>query len=164
MAHRPRNPELSILDTTDRFARLFEPVKIGPVTAPNRFYQVPHCTGMGWVRPRTLAEMRGVKAEGGWGGVCVEYAAVSHDSEETPAVSASFWEDADAAALRATVTAVHQHGSLLGLELFHGGTHSPNGQSRTPRIALAVCTAARSISAARSGSSSITRAGIRSVG
>ena len=25
-----------------RFDVLFEPVKIGPVTAPNRFYQVPH--------------------------------------------------------------------------------------------------------------------------
>ena len=45
-----------------RFDLLFEPVQIGPVTAPNRFYQVPHCTGMGYRRPRTVAEMRGVKA------------------------------------------------------------------------------------------------------
>ena len=29
-----------------RFDILFEPVPIGPVTAPNRFYQVPHATGM----------------------------------------------------------------------------------------------------------------------
>ena len=47
-----------------RYDILFEPVKIGPVTARNRFYQVPHCTGMGWQRPRTLAAMRGVKARG----------------------------------------------------------------------------------------------------
>ena len=60
----PRDPRYDIL---------FEPVRIGPVTAPNRFYQVPHCTGMGWQRPRTLAAMRGVKAEGGWGVVCTEY-------------------------------------------------------------------------------------------
>ena len=26
---------------------LFEPVKIGPVQTRNRFYQVPHCSGMG---------------------------------------------------------------------------------------------------------------------
>jgi len=26
-----------------RYDVLFEPVKIGPVVAPNRFYQVPHC-------------------------------------------------------------------------------------------------------------------------
>jgi dimethylamine/trimethylamine dehydrogenase len=25
---------------------LFEPVRIGPVTAKNLFYQVPHCTGL----------------------------------------------------------------------------------------------------------------------
>ena len=53
-----------------RYDILFEPVKIGPVTAPNRFYQVPHCNGMGYQRPDALAEMRAVKAEGGWGVVC----------------------------------------------------------------------------------------------
>ena len=46
-----------------RYDILFQPVKIGPVTTPNRFYQVPHCTGMGWARPRTVAEMRGVPWE-----------------------------------------------------------------------------------------------------
>ena len=35
---------------------------IGPVTAPNRFYQVPHCTGMGYGLPQTLAAMREIKA------------------------------------------------------------------------------------------------------
>jgi len=52
-----------------RFDVLFEPVQIGPVTAPNRFYQVPHCTGMGYRRPNSVAAFRGVKAEGGWGTV-----------------------------------------------------------------------------------------------
>lgn len=32
---------------TSRYDVLFQPVKIGPVTAPNRFYQVPHCNGFG---------------------------------------------------------------------------------------------------------------------
>ena len=45
-----------------RFDILFEPVVIGSVTTPNRFYQVPHCTGMGYRRPQSVAEMRGVKA------------------------------------------------------------------------------------------------------
>ena len=44
------------------FDILFEPVKIGPVTARNRFYQVPHCNGMGDQLPRGMAAMRGVKA------------------------------------------------------------------------------------------------------
>ena len=30
-----------------RYDILFEPLAIGPVTAPNRFYQVPHCNGGG---------------------------------------------------------------------------------------------------------------------
>ena len=55
---------------------LFEPINIGPVTSKNRFYQVPHCSGMGWRRPNTLAAMRGVKAEGGWGVVNTEYCSI----------------------------------------------------------------------------------------
>ena len=50
----------------------FEPVKIGPVTARNRFYQVPHCNGMGYRDPSGEAHMRRVKAEGGWAVVCTE--------------------------------------------------------------------------------------------
>lgn len=48
-----------------RYDVLFEPVRIGPKVARNRFYQVPHCNGMGRNYPASLAEMRGVKAEGG---------------------------------------------------------------------------------------------------
>ena len=46
------------------FDVLFEPVAIGPVTAPNRFYQVPHCNALGHRMPRGLAAMRGMKAAG----------------------------------------------------------------------------------------------------
>ena len=46
---------------------LFEPVQIGPVTAPNRFYQVPHASGMTETHPRVRAAFRETKAEGGWG-------------------------------------------------------------------------------------------------
>ena len=34
-----------------RYDVLFEPVQIGPVTAKNRFYQVPHCNGGGYRDP-----------------------------------------------------------------------------------------------------------------
>ena len=36
---------------TNPYTLLLEPVRIGPVTAPNRFYQVPHCNGMGYRMP-----------------------------------------------------------------------------------------------------------------
>ncbi|MBM3689382.1 MAG: hypothetical protein FJW80_06980 [Actinobacteria bacterium] len=99
-----------------RHALLFEPVQIGPKTLPNRFYQVPHATGFGSIKPRSQAAFRGMKAEGGWGGVCVEYAPVSRDSEETPAVAAEIWDDLDTANLRLTAEAVHKHGALVGIE------------------------------------------------
>ena len=51
-----------------RFDILFEPVRIGPVVAKNRFYQVPHCNGMGYARPRAHAAMRGVKGRRRLGG------------------------------------------------------------------------------------------------
>ena len=58
--------------TDPRYAVLFEPVRIGPVVARNRFYQVPHCNGMGYRDPSAQAAMRRVKAEGGWSVVCTE--------------------------------------------------------------------------------------------
>ena len=56
----------------DAFDILFEPLAIGPVVAKNRFYQVPHCNGMGHAHPKSHAAMREVKAEGGWGVVFTE--------------------------------------------------------------------------------------------
>ncbi|MEM9125593.1 MAG: FAD-dependent oxidoreductase [Pseudomonadota bacterium] len=113
-----------------RYDILFEPVEIGPVTAPNRFYQVPHCTGMGWQRPRTLAAMRGVKAEGGWGVVCTEYNSIHPTSDDLPHASASLWDDSDVRAHRLMTDAVHEHGSLAGAELWYGGARTPNMMTR----------------------------------
>jgi dimethylamine/trimethylamine dehydrogenase len=118
-----------------RHAILFEPVRIGPKTLPNRFYQVPHASGFGSSKPRTQAAFRAVKAEGGWGGVCVEYAPVSPDSDDLPAISAEIWDDLDARALGLAAEAIHAHGSLAGLELYHGGASCPNGNSRAVRLA-----------------------------
>jgi dimethylamine/trimethylamine dehydrogenase len=118
-----------------RHAILFEPLQVGPRKLPNRLYQVPHASGFGSARPRAQAAFRGVKAAGGWGGVCVEYAAVRADSDETPATSADLWDERDARALALTAQAVHAHGALAGIELFHGGGSSPNGSSRAARLA-----------------------------
>src|SRR6266851_1613065 len=104
-----------------KHAILFEPVRIGPRTLPTRFYQVPHASGFGSGRPRARAAFRAIKADGGWGGVCVEYAAVTCDSDEIPEISADFWDERDAAALALTAQAVRAHGALAGIELFQGG-------------------------------------------
>jgi dimethylamine/trimethylamine dehydrogenase len=55
-----------------RYDILFEPIKIGPVATLNRFYQVPHCTGMGYRCTQAEARLNGIKAEGGWGVVSTQ--------------------------------------------------------------------------------------------
>ncbi len=119
-----------------RYQPLFEPVKIGPVTAKNRFYQVPHCSGMGHALPRTLAAMRAMKAEGGWGVVCTEYCSIHATSDDQPYPFASIWDDGDLANLAALADQVHAHGALAGIELWHGGSLVSNLASRLPTLGV----------------------------
>ena len=121
--------------TTSPFDLLFEPVQIGPVTAPNRFYQVPHCNGMGYRMPRSLAAMRGMKAEGGWGVVCTEEVEIHHTSDLAPNVEGRLWDQADIPALQLMTEAVHRHGALAGIELVYSGMHANNLYARTPSLA-----------------------------
>lgn len=109
-----------------RYDILFEPVTIGPVTAKNRFYQVPHCTGLGWLRPRMVAELRGVKAEGGWGVVCTEYCSIHPTSDDLPFPYASLWDQGDIKSHAMMTEKVHQHGALAGVELWAGGSRAAN--------------------------------------
>src|SRR5688500_8897608 len=78
-----------------RYDILFEPVKIGPKVAKNRFYQVPHCNGAGYRDPSANAEMRRVKATGGWAVLCTEQAEIHHSSEITPFIELRIWDDQD---------------------------------------------------------------------
>ncbi len=119
-----------------RYERLFEPVRIGPVTARNRFYQVPHCTGMGHALPKTLAAMRGMKAEGGWGVVCTEYCSIHPTSDDQPHPFASLWDEEDVRNLASMADQVHAHGALAGVELWHGGSYVANLASRMPTIGV----------------------------
>ena len=115
----------------NKFDILFEPVKIGPVTAPNRFFQVPHCNGMGYRMPKALVEMRRIKAEGGWGVVCTEEVEIHHSSDLSPNIEGRIWDDKDIPALELMVDSVHQHGALAGIELTYGGHHASNLYSRS---------------------------------
>ena len=95
---------------------LFEPVQIGPKTAKNRFYQVPHCNGMGHRFPRAMAEMRGVKAEGGWGVVCTEECSIHPTSDLSPATLMRIWDDSDLPVHELMIEKIHEHGALAGIE------------------------------------------------
>jgi len=104
-----------------RYDVLFEPVKIGPVTAKNRFYQVPHCNGMGRAYPSGMAAMRGIKAEGGWSVVCTEEVEIHPTSDHSPVIEGRIWDDADIPMFARMADNIHEHGGLAGFQPNHSG-------------------------------------------
>jgi dimethylamine/trimethylamine dehydrogenase len=113
-----------------RYDILFEPIRIGPVTAKNRFFQVPHCNGMGHARPQGHAAMRGIKAEGGWAVVSTEEVEIHPSSDVAPYVEGRLWDDLDIPALALMTQAIHRHGALAAVELVHAGMNASNLYSR----------------------------------
>ena len=113
-----------------RYDVLIEPVQIGPVTARNRFYQVPHCNGMGRTFPSSMARMRGVKAEGGWAVIATEQIDIHPSADITPATEGRLWSDEDIPYLARMCDAVHEHNSLALIELTYNGKFAPNMYSR----------------------------------
>ncbi|MGZ8756233.1 MAG: oxidoreductase, partial [Acidimicrobiia bacterium] len=109
-----------------RYDILFEPVAIGPRTARNRFFQVPHCNGMGYRDPSALAEMRGVKAEGGWAVVSTEEVEIHPSSDTAPFIELRLWDDDDIPALARTADRIHDFGALAASELAHNGMAAQN--------------------------------------
>ncbi|MGO1119936.1 oxidoreductase [Rhodovibrionaceae bacterium A322] len=117
-----------------RFELLFEPQAIGPVTAPNRFYQVPHASGMTNAMPRTRAKFREIKAEGGWGVISTGACSMHPSSDDSPLPFARLWCDEDIRSHALMTEAVHRHGALAAIELFHGGAVTMNRTSRLPLL------------------------------
>jgi len=117
------------------YSILFEPITIGPVKTNNRFYQVPHCTGMGYLKPQAEAALRGIKAQGGWGVVSTQETEIHPSSDLSPFPEQRIWDKRDIPALRLLTDAVHTHGSLAAIQLAHNGFHSPNLYTRTPPLA-----------------------------
>ena len=113
-----------------RYDILFEPLQIGPVKTKNRFYQVPHCNALGHARPRAEAANRRVKAEGGWGVVCTQEVEIHPSSDLTPNTEGRLWDDRDIPQHRLMTDAVHEFGSLAGIELAYNACHAVNHYSR----------------------------------
>jgi len=104
----PRDPRYDIL---------FEPVQIGPRTARNRFYQVPHCNGLGYLHGSAMATMRGIKAEGGWAVVNTEQCEIHPSADSSPLVELRLWDDRDLPVLQLMAQKVQENGALAGVEL-----------------------------------------------
>ncbi|EON25528.1 NADH:flavin oxidoreductase/NADH oxidase [Nocardioides sp. CF8] len=118
----------------DHHKILFEPITIGPKTLRNRFFNVPHGTAYGVLRPSTWASYRSIRAEGGWAAVSTEFSSVGPSSDEFPLHSSDIWDDEDGRRHKLMVDAVHAHGALASIELHHGGTHAMRRLSREPAL------------------------------
>ena len=119
-----------------RYDILFQPMQIGPVTAKNRFYQVPHCNGGGYRDPSAAAAMRGSKAEGGWGVIFTEQCEMHHTSEITPFIELRLWEDKDIPMLHKMSDKMKKHGALAGIQLAYSGVNGPNLYSKEVPLAV----------------------------
>ena len=119
-----------------RHGVLFEPIQIGPKTLPNRFYQVPHASGFGVERaayPCRLPRHQGRR----WLGrrlrrLHVDLPRVRGVPGRLRAASGTTTTRQRSGCARRPST---RTGRLPGIELFHGGAHSENGQSRATRVA-----------------------------
>jgi len=118
-----------------RYDILFEPIALGPVVARNRFFQVPHCDGMGYAMPQAHAAMRETKAEGGWAIVSTEECEIHPTGDVSPYAEARLWDDADIPALALMCDKVHAHGALAAIELAHNGPTASNLYSREVGLA-----------------------------
>jgi dimethylamine/trimethylamine dehydrogenase len=112
---------------------LFEPIRIGPKTMRNRFYQVAHCMGGGSDFPGLQAHFRAMKAEGGWAAVSTEYCSIAPESDDVPRVSARLWDRGDVRNLSLMCDMLHERAALAAVELWHGGPLPAGGESRVPR-------------------------------
>ncbi|MFF3380609.1 FAD-dependent oxidoreductase [Streptomyces sp. NPDC002680] len=116
--------------SADRYDILFEPVVIGPKTAPNRFWQTPHATGFGTEYPDMQAAYRGMKAVGGWGVVFTEATSVAPETDKVPYVLGRLWDEGDVRNSRRIVERIHAGGALAGVELEYHASMSVASEGR----------------------------------
>jgi len=76
--------------------------------------------------------MREARAEGGWGVINTGYCSIHPSSDDAPLANCRMWDDEDIKVHAMMVDAVHRHGALAGVELWHGGSGTGNRYSRMP--------------------------------
>lgn len=105
-------------------AILFEPVKIGPKLAPNRFAAVPYSVGHSHRMVEGHIGIRAMRAEGGWGIVSTGLTEIDPTSDLSNLPYERLWNDRDVARHARIAAAIQAHGSLAAVELGHTGLRS----------------------------------------
>lgn len=107
-----------------RYAPLFQPLQIGPVTAPNRFVAVPYALGFSDLMPNGAMGFRETRAEGGWGIVAMQLTEIDPTSDLSGLRYERLWDDHDIRRHAASVARIKAHGALASVELAHTGIRS----------------------------------------
>ncbi|PHP65418.1 hypothetical protein CSC94_18835 [Zhengella mangrovi] len=107
-----------------RYAPLFEPLRIGPVTTPNRLVSMPHAIGHSYLMPNGAIGIRETRAEGGWGIVAMQLSEIDPTSDLSGLPYERLWDEGDVQAHARSVARIHANGALASIELGHTGIRS----------------------------------------
>jgi 2,4-dienoyl-CoA reductase-like NADH-dependent reductase (Old Yellow Enzyme family) len=116
--------------------QLLTPVDLGPVRLPNRVVSTSHQTGLVHDHLPTpdLIAYHTARARGGVGGIFIEATAVDPSGLLTSHTLGGFLP-AMVDGYEELVGAVHEHGTKLFVQLFHGGREQISSAPRAPTIA-----------------------------
>jgi dimethylamine/trimethylamine dehydrogenase len=116
---------------------LFEPIRVGPKTMRNRFYQTPHADGLKFPVSWRESGFRGMKADGGWTVVNTGMTSIAPEYDHSGReVVSRIWDEADVRNWGLLCDRVHEHAALAGIELMAGGAHVTGYETRLPAGAV----------------------------
>jgi 2,4-dienoyl-CoA reductase-like NADH-dependent reductase (Old Yellow Enzyme family) len=125
------------------YPRLFSPLRIGPVEAPNRVVCAAHFTmftepARRWGEPgyygARYAAYLGERARGGAGVVTAGQAQVHPSTAYQMANNAIAWDPKAVPGFRTITSAIHRHGALAFLQLAHNGGVTGSAVSKLPAL------------------------------
>jgi 2,4-dienoyl-CoA reductase-like NADH-dependent reductase (Old Yellow Enzyme family)/thioredoxin reductase len=123
-----------------KFTNMFSPIKIGPMTVPNRFVVSPMCNNFantdGTLSGKSLAYYR-ERAFGGFGLITIE-ATVVDKRAKGGTNKACLFEDHTIESFKQVIDACHQAGSKISIQLQHAG---PEGNAKVAGYPLKAASA-----------------------
>lgn len=127
---------VAAMPVNSQFPYLFSPIKVGPVTLPNRILWLPHSTGYttdGVIGDRYIAYLA-ERARGGTGAIVTGQQLVHMTSAHR--LNEAFGFDEKVVPMyRRLADAVHEHGSKLFFQIGHVGKQTDSSLSRRPLFA-----------------------------
>jgi 2,4-dienoyl-CoA reductase-like NADH-dependent reductase (Old Yellow Enzyme family)/thioredoxin reductase len=116
--------------------RLFSPLRVGPVEVPNRIVSTAHQTTLvhDHLPTEDLVAYHEARARGGTGLIVLEATAVHPSGLLTPHTLAGYRPEI-VPELGRLAEAVHEHGTRLFVQLFHGGREQISSAPSAPALA-----------------------------